>query len=132
MYSGSSTKNAICGKINMSWYNLFSWFGRNKEETSKSYSRIKITREQLENEFLIRCDNPQCSQPIEGNNINYNAERREVYHPGKCALIANAYRAMTSSTLSIGNIDTISREEAYNLFQNGKLVQAKGLEKKVE
>lgn len=100
----------------MVWYNPLSWFG---------------DRQELDSKTKLICDNPQCRAIIEGAEVAYNAEQREVYHDGECAQFTNAHRAFNSGVMQISNVNYIGLNEALKLFRQGKLNQSKRLEERV-
>ena len=103
----------------MVWYNPLSWRQRNGDDKTSGVQ-----------EHLF-CANPQCSLEITEERMAYNAEHREVYHPGECQNLAIAHKVFQSGEMMFAGFDFISRKKALQLLGKGKIIQEK-LEDKVE
>jgi hypothetical protein len=54
----------------------------------------------------------------------YDISKKEIYHPGDCAMQANILQAFKSKKMTVGNVESISLEDAIGLFESHKLKQA--------
>ena len=76
--------------------------------------------------IVLRCDNPQCDEPITKGPVAYERTQREIYHPGDCPILACSRRAMDMGRYDFGEVECISFEKARDLYSKGKLTQSEG------
>lgn len=82
--------------------------------------------------MVLHCDNPDCGRLILEEPIAYDKRNGEVYHSGRCALFANAYKALNAEEVVFSSLDYITLEEALELLRKGELSQASSLEERVK
>lgn len=114
----------------MAWYNLFGLFGR--RNLQDEFSSIQPDKYYPPTFY---CANPQCRQPIEGDDMSYEPERKEVVHGGECQQLLICHRVLESARSGniapmFGKFDVISRPKAIKLARKGK-ISPSCLEKKV-
>ena len=103
----------------MAWYNPLSWF---KKPDTIGYN-------------ALRCYSPQCGRQIDDDQVEYNADKHEIYHIGDCALVASCYRARSTGKPEVSNTEFIDREDAIQLLFKGKLretTHVPNLEERIE
>jgi len=96
----------------MTWYNPLSWSRRENVPAG---------------ELELRCDNPQCGSVLKEEFVQYDPERKKIYHlEGDCVMESIALEIWESDEEEIltANTRSISREKALRLLRAEKLQQA--------
>lgn len=100
----------------MTWYNPFSWFtqGRFQEHLDSVRGRDSCAG-------TFYCANPECHKPIQGDFLLYEPSQRALVHEGDCRVLFVAYLAIQSEKFVTVNFDSISREQAVELAEQGNI-----------